>query len=203
MLWAAPTKKRNKYPKGTITKRYRGIIEIQDGSRKDYDEPGTPQHLYIMDVTFMITEGDWWLGGDTGLRRCVGERPTNPACKQVVATTDPQLIADGVASISENFLLEYVRRQGKGSILIEVEQKTYFTGVEDANGVKEINFEQPTIKCDASGNAILSFSPEVIDPITEAVNNYLSTCIDEPYIHEKRNSFAHGWEACKNYYNIK
>lgn len=88
----------------------------------------------------------------------------NDSFHKILATTDPKLIADGIPSISEEFLQEYVRLQGKGKIMVEMGYScvfNYFTDDCTQNGNCECKEKRICPKLDQTGNAILSFVPEI------------------------------------------
>lgn len=128
-----------------------------------------PQHLYIIDEKAPIKEGDWFydnhmLNIDIALnigRGCDREtwidnknkmQLTNIiSAKKILCTTDATLIADGVPSISEEFLKEFVARNGKSKTMMEMDRLYFET--------KETGLEQFAPKLDQSGNAILTIVP--------------------------------------------
>ena len=76
-----------------------------------------PQHIYITSNE-EIKEGDWtfdgkkpykWTSGD--VEDCLYNLGANKykGCKKIILTTDPQLIADGVQAIDDDFLHWFVK----------------------------------------------------------------------------------------------
>lgn len=65
-----------------------------------------PQHLYILSDD-EIKEGDWYYHkNDNVIIKSLIDIDNND-CKKIIATTNPDLIEEGIASISDDFIKEY------------------------------------------------------------------------------------------------
>lgn len=140
--------------------------------------PQQLQHLYIVDEKLPENVGDWFI--DNHMRLCKCNSIENPDTRmdgqrRIVATTDPMLIADGVLSISEEFLKEFVSFNGKGKIMMKVQCCGMLANVADCckhyvpflpkegNAILSIVTEEG---CSVCGGAICGDTKKV-DPIAE------------------------------------
>lgn len=114
-------------------------IRISDSKLPEDDEYEEPQHLYIVDEKAPIKEGDICI-----YEGVVFQMDDAKWCKgqKVVATTDfkwhNKNLVSPVPSISEEFLKQFVDAQGKGKIMMEMEDATEFTlsGFKNVGGLK-------------------------------------------------------------------
>lgn len=202
------------HEKGEIIKYLSGELSIVI---TDYiDDADTSMMLYIIDEKASIKERDWVYSNhknkdfDEFIWKLDGKHwkdyqefsSVSTICK-IVATTDIKLITDGVPSISQEFLQEYVTLQGKGQIMMEYDSGLF--------SVTKID-NQIFTKLDQSGNAILSIVPELSEEAKIATTqNTLRLLADKSsreagYIPEHHGGyvkgFTAGWEECKKHYNI-
>jgi len=92
---------------------------------------------------------------------------------EILATTDPKLIADGVPSISEEFLKRFVTVQGNGEIMMKwIEDKSPYCICGKSNyyhcdggGDRCSELEHSGPKLDQSGNTVLTIVPEIDNSI--------------------------------------
>jgi hypothetical protein len=111
----------------------------------------TPQYLYIVD-TGKIQEGDWIINGNTwqenhvifqitDAKQVVGYRNVqeimryqvakNPEklggllTERIIATNNPVYTKQGIPTISQSFLQEYVKRNGKGVVKMEMRERCF------------------------------------------------------------------------------
>jgi hypothetical protein len=84
-----------------------------------------PQNIYITSDED-IKEGDWCLGMD-GIFQYKGKvnLPDVELPKKIILTTDPDLIADGVQSIDDEFLEWFVKNQSCESVQVEKVEGRY------------------------------------------------------------------------------
>jgi hypothetical protein len=76
-----------------------------DFSTSSYPEIGNSknQNIYITSDE-EIKEGDWFLTDDKRVEKCAPDWRAREWHKKIILTTDPQLIADGVQAIDDEFL---------------------------------------------------------------------------------------------------
>ena len=150
------------YTLGNILKSdYR--IRVSDGGLPDDDAWEEPCHLYIVDESSPIKENDWitdfvtvfkcdYVDGYTVLN----QKELN--WRKIIATTNPELIADGVPAISQEFVREYVQVQGQGVVYIEIVEKWTVT-----HCITDYGYIP---KLDNTGKVILSIeTKEAVNPL--------------------------------------
>lgn len=163
------------YPKGQLFKSnlYNGRLAAYWDNVLHYSsmEKDEPQHLYMVNPTAPIKEGDWYthsVGGPITVGRAKGFIYNDTHCyKKIVAATDRWLTNDGVPSISEEFVREFTKAAGKGKILMVMEGYEY-NGVKLETPVELCEFKP---KLDNYGNAILTIEHEDSIMNTPLLNN--------------------------------
>jgi hypothetical protein len=153
-----------------------------------------PKHLYIIDEKAYIKSGTKWVMFEDGviselrLVLCNHKQRHDSECtfdsvlaypqyyKSIVATTNPRMIADGIPSISDEFLKQFVVAQGKGKIMMEIH--TRLRHLEDGLS-EDVPLVYAPIKTDESGNAILTIVKDIAmdDPLLN-IDGQLMHCIE-------------------------
>lgn len=155
--------------------------EFTDGSRM--------QHLYLVDENVPKKINDWIFHSDAHgvIKACKEEQLLLFHRPKIVAATDPQLIADGIPSISKEFLKKFTDAQGKGMIMMEMDEINvkygFPSGINISTFDKRLlisNKEVPKLSCeyipklDQSGNAVLSIVPEeTVESFIDGIANHL------------------------------
>lgn len=116
-----------------------------------------PLHLYIVDESNPLNTGEWGIQ-EQSLYKNIGKGKDIRDWAKVVATTNIELIEDGIPSISQKFIQQYVQSQGEGVVYMETEEKDINQYIDNDCSFGYI-IEIP--KLDKAGNAILSIKQEV------------------------------------------
>ncbi len=117
-------------------------------------------HIYIIDRKAQINEKDWYWKPDMNAVFRAEYIPYKGCCK-IVATTDPILIADGVAPMGGEFMTEYTRYHGeRGRKMLKMEMSYscmlgYFTDDCTQNGKCDCKENRQRPKLDHDGNVVL------------------------------------------------
>ena len=157
------------YTFGNILKSdYR--IRISDGGLPDDDAWEEPCHLYIVDESSHIKEGDW-ITDSVSIFKCdyvdgytaLNQKELN--WRKIVATTDYKLIADGVPAISQEFVREYVQVQGQGVVYMQVFDWHDCPQIPMSEKWQSTYLNKPVINL-STGEVILSIeTKEAVNPI--------------------------------------
>ena len=184
------------YTFGNILKSdYR--IRVSDGGLPDDDAWEEPCHLYIVNESSPIVSDMWsklsvgtiFIRAGNNRRKgkwealhelgCLEnkQRAYDPSGYQILATTNPELIVNGIPAISQEFIREYVQVQGQGVVYMEfenwiVDRTKYFAGLSDSTEYKP--------KLDNAGNIILKIVSSICNYTTqEHIDNFKA--LDVPF----------------------
>lgn len=119
-----PTDKPSRIWVNNLKRRYELEAEPLIGSN-------TAMHIYITSSDEEIKEGDWYLTFLSNEvigqpRKCEDTNWDFSYCKKIILTTDPDLIADGVQAIDDEFLEWFVKNSN--CEYVEVEKYFYEVG---------------------------------------------------------------------------
>lgn len=139
-----------------------------------------PQYLYLVSDNSFINDGEWYYQSCLNrVTKWSGFLTKHKEDAKVVATTDPKLIAEGIPSIGEGFLIEFAEYQGKYKIMVEIDNLAVIESeTEKGCMMNNLNYMKP--KLDKFGNAILGIIPDddIKEPLIDIKGNpmYCSTC---------------------------
>lgn len=122
---------------------------------------GVFQHLYILGEKAPKFGGYYYSTKDSNWYKisesCLSDLEDGD--KEILATTDPELIANGVPSIDEDFIKEFVRLSGKGKVTIRKYDWHDCNEIPMSDEWVENHINKLIVNF-STGNAILSIEPE-------------------------------------------